>query len=106
VKNVVFITPPDALPGFSMAGFIHFSPDRENLHHLLKQITDSHEFGIIVMDERLYDSSTEHLITGLEEQWDGVFILLPTPDFAVTTREDHATRLLRRAIGYQVRIER
>lgn len=106
MKDVIFITPADGVPGFSLAGFIQVAQDEKKLADLLNRITDNDDYGMIVFDERLYNSDTETLINQLEKKWNGVFILLPSPEFADTAKEDYAARMLRRAIGYQVRIER
>ena len=45
----------------------------------------------------------EERLHEVEEGWPGVLVVLPAPDGS-GVGEDYATRLIRRAIGYQVKV--
>ena len=62
------------------------------------------EIGVLVIDERLIGETTLERLQQLEARWPGVIVVLPGPEETTVTGEDYAMRLIRRAIGYQVRL--
>ncbi|MEW6427762.1 MAG: V-type ATP synthase subunit F [Thermodesulfobacteriota bacterium] len=103
MNRIACITPGDALPGFRLAGVSHFTATRATVVELLRQLTAEGEHGLIAIDERLLDEATEEYLSRRQETWQGVFVVLPPPSPAAE-EGDYAERLLRRAIGYQVRL--
>lgn len=104
MKNIAFITDQDAEFGFHLAGTEQYISDGKDLIALLKNIMQKPDTGLIIIDERLIDSDTEEKIRDAEHLWSGVLIVLPSPERPEAEIEDYASRLIRRAIGYHVRL--
>lgn len=102
MKKIVFVTPPDARYGFSLAGAGHVVA--EELRETLRQLMDDPALGIVVIDERLIDERIQEQIEEAERRWTGVIAILPAPETAARPAEDYALRLIRQAVGYQVRL--
>lgn len=104
MKRVVFITPVSVRYGFSLAGIHHVAVDPGKAAQALAEATAEPETSLIIMDERLIDEIGEDRIHEVEEGWRGVFLVLPSPEKPPPEVEDYAARLIRRAIGYHVRM--
>jgi V/A-type H+-transporting ATPase subunit F len=104
VKRIVVITPDDARYGFSLSGVRQMTATRENLPRDLPELARDSEVGVILVDERLLAGLPEARIKELERRWPGVVVALPAPTRVARIEEDYALRLIRRAIGYQVRL--
>ena len=104
MKKVLFITPPDAQYGFSLAGVGQFVPVRSEVAAQILEMTRDPSLGVIVVDERLIDTTVRGEIDDLQRRWSGVIVVLPAPEPAPEPAEDYAMRLIRQAIGYQVRV--
>lgn len=103
-KKIAFITEQDASYGFQMAGFDQFTCAAGSLSAVLSNILGNKEFGAIVIDERLISEDMEEDIRKQSHANDFVLVILPVPSIIAAKKEDYAARLLRRAIGYQVRL--
>lgn len=105
MNRIVVLTPSDADPGFACAGASqHAVPPGETaatLHQALQEAGS----GVVILDERLVTEIGEEMLHELEEGWPGVLVVLPAPG-GIGVGEDYATRLIRRAIGYQVQVRR
>jgi len=104
VKKMVFITPPEAEYGFSLAGTRHCTVSGEEAEQALQRAMAEPDTGLVVLDERLIKGMGEERLRELEKQWDGIIITLPSPEGPEGEAEDFALSLIRRAIGYQVRL--
>jgi V/A-type H+-transporting ATPase subunit F len=104
VKKIVFITQKDAEYGFSLAGVKQYAVAEGDAEDTLKKALKEPEAGVIVIDERLTKGISEEKMKDLEDKWYGVLLILPAPEKAVVKMEDYALRLIRRAIGYHVRL--
>jgi V/A-type H+-transporting ATPase subunit F len=102
VKKIVFVTPPDARYGFSLTGAGQVVT--EELRESLPQLMDDPATGIAVIDERLAGDAVQEELGEAERRWSGVIVVLPAPEAAAHPAEDYALRLIRRAVGYQVRL--
>lgn len=105
MKKLAFITPVDAEHGFQLAGFSQYITDKNEAASVLDKIVQDAEYGLAVVDERLLDDGLEKKIKVLRELWDGIIVMLPPPAVVSAAEEDYAARLLRRAIGYHVRLD-
>jgi V/A-type H+-transporting ATPase subunit F len=106
VKDIFFITVEDARYGFHLAGVNQIVIAAEELEETLQRITRDHKTGMVVIDERLIDGVSEERLRETESRWPGIIIVLPAPEQAEAEDEDYALRLIRRAIGYHVRLNR
>lgn len=103
MKRIVFITPEDSEPGFSLAGVIHHAIKTEECEGLLRELIDDPEIGLIAIDERLISAIGQDRLRKIEERFPGVIVIIPSPE-RPEEREDYLMRLIRRAIGYHVRL--
>lgn len=104
MKHIVFITPRDARHGFTLSGVTQFiaSPD-EAESGIQKGMADP-ECGVVIIDERLLAGIGEERFREMEKRWFGLLIVLPAPEKIGEEGEDYAERLIRRVIGYHVRL--
>lgn len=105
MKRIVFITPVDAEYGFKLAGVGHYVTGREDIEKTIIVATDQHDTGIIIIDERLLKGIAEEKVKEIEKQWKGILLILPSPERPEVEIDDYASRLIRRAIGYHVRLK-
>ena len=103
-KRLIFFTEKDAQYGFSLAGFEQQVCASEELETLLEQFTQKPEYGLFVIDERLVTESIDKRLREMERGLDLVFIIMPPPAKMEAKREDYAVRLLRKAIGYHIKL--
>jgi vacuolar-type H+-ATPase subunit F/Vma7 len=104
VKKVVVITPPDARHGFALAGVRQLTRVPEELDAALLELSRDPSTGVIIVDERLTAGAAQQRIREIELRWPGLVVVLPAPAKVARIEEDYALRLIRRAIGYQVRL--
>jgi V/A-type H+-transporting ATPase subunit F len=57
-----------------------------------------------VIDERLIAGIDDVRLREIERTWAGIMIILPSPVAAPGELEDYAAKLIRKAIGYHVRL--
>ncbi len=111
MKKIVFITPPDANYGFSLTGVPQFAVEAKEFEGTLRRIMEDPENGLAIIDERLVGSGrdaagvSEERMRELEKTWHGILLVLPSPVKPPPETEDYAARLIRRAIGYHVRLK-
>ncbi|BCR04728.1 hypothetical protein DESUT3_17970 [Desulfuromonas versatilis] len=104
MKRIVFLTPADARYGFSLAGVTQLTLEPEEVDRALGEMVQQPETGVVVIDERLVPAIPEKKLQEIEKRWPGLVIVLPAPEKPEIEIEDYALRLVRRAIGYQVRL--
>jgi V/A-type H+-transporting ATPase subunit F len=105
VKKVVFITPADAEYGFRLTGAEHMAIGEEDLEETLRTVMANQETGLVILDERLARGMNEAKLREMEKRWYGILIILPAPERPGAEVEDYAMRLIRRAIGYHVKVK-
>lgn len=103
MKRIVAITPPDAGVGFGCCGAVQMVAYPGEAVQTLQRALGEPESGVVILDERLLGEIGEEQVKALEQRWPGVLVVLPAPDSAGAV-EDYATRLIRRAVGYHVRV--
>lgn len=104
MKSIAFITPRDGGWGFRLAGVKHFIAKAGDLRATLEEIVHRQETELVAIDERLLTAGNEEVVNKIEKRWHGVILILPSPEEARPEVEDFAVRLMRRAIGYHVRL--
>ncbi len=104
MKRIVFITPKDAEYGFSLAGITQYAIAEEDAEDTLRKALAEPDAGVVVIDERLTKGINDERMREMEDKWYGVLLILPAPEKPVVEMEDYALRLIRRAIGYHVRL--
>ena len=104
MKKIVFITARDAEYGFRLTGLSHYAIEQAEVEGVLDALMEDPDNGLIIGDERLMGNGIEERMRELEERWNGILLVLPSPEMLPPEAEDYATRLIRRAIGYHVRL--
>jgi len=70
----------------------------------IQQAMADPDCGVVVIDERLLAGMSEERFREMEKRWFGVLIVLPAPEKVEEEGVDYAERLIRRVIGYHVRL--
>ena len=104
MKKIIFITARDAEYGFSLAGITHYAVDPVEAGEELKNVMAEPDNGLVIIDERLMRGGLEERMREQEKGWTGILLVLPSPEKLPAEVEDYAARLIRRAIGYHVRL--
>jgi len=104
VKGIVVITPPDATHGFALAGVRQLNATADTTPAALHELSRDPATGVVIIDERLVSRPLREQIRVLEGRWPGLVVVLPAPLRAKVAEEDYVLQLIRRAIGYQVRL--
>lgn len=106
MKKIVFITHGDARPGFALAGFQQHATTAAGVEEALRNVLADPETRVAVVDERLLPGMTEERFKEMGARWPGVLVILPAPEQAgAESEEDYALRIIRKAIGYHVRLQ-
>jgi len=104
MKKIVFVTGPDAEYGFRLSGIAHQVTKEEDAEDVLRKLMAEPETGLVVVDERLIRGVPESKLREMEKRWYGMLLVLPSPEKFGVEIEDYAMRLIKRAIGYHVRL--
>lgn len=104
MKKVVLVTPADAAHGFALAGVRQLACDAARAPSAIRDVTHDPLAGLVIVDERLVSRQVQSLMRELDRRWPGLVIVLPAPAHGVQREEDYVLQLIRRAIGYQVRL--
>jgi V/A-type H+/Na+-transporting ATPase subunit F len=103
MNRVVFITPRDARYGFSLSGVSQQVAAPEEAEAAVQRAMADPDSGVVIIDERLVGAIGDKRFREMEKRWYGILLVLPAPEMAGAV-EDYAERLIRRVIGYQVRL--
>lgn len=103
-KRIVFLTEKDAMYGFRLAGFEHHVCTSGELESLLHSLARNNTIGIFVIDERLVTETMDKRLREMERSLGLVMVIMPPPIEVETKREDYGARLLRKAIGYHIKL--
>lgn len=104
MANIAFITSPDARFGFGLAGIAQYVAEQHDAEDVLKQVLSDTDTRLVVIDERLANDVGEARLSSMERGWSGILLVLPSPGAAPPEAEDYLSRLIRKAIGYHVRL--
>ncbi|UCF30378.1 MAG: V-type ATP synthase subunit F [bacterium] len=109
MSEILVIGQPEIVEGFSLAGAdVETCSDPSRLEWRVMDLLRGRSHGIVIITEELYESLPEKVRLKAEESGRPLFITLPRPrgeDFW-TEQEDMITRIIRRAIGYRLKIRR
>lgn len=104
MKKIVVLTPQDARHGFSLAGVSQLIATPDEAEAAVCRAMEDPECGLVILDERLWAGIAEERFREMERRWFGVLVVLPAPERGAEEAEDYAQRLIRRVIGYHVRL--
>jgi len=105
MNRVVFLTAEDARFGFSLTGVEQQVAEQHKAEEILSQTIADENVAVVVIDERLLRDIPEAHFNELEKTWSGLIVTLPAPSRTRDEAEDHLRRLIRRALGYHVRLQ-
>lgn len=105
MNRIVALTPADADNGFACCGALQHAVSPGRAAETLERALEEAGSGVVILDERLVAEVGEEMLHACERRWGGVLVVLPPPGVS-GVGEDYATRLIRRAVGYQVRVRR
>ncbi len=105
MNMIVALTPADADNGFACCGAIQHAVSPGQVAETLERALDEAGSGVVILDERLVEEVGEEMLQSCERRWPGVLVVLPAPGIS-GAGEDYATRLIRRAVGYQVKVRK
>jgi len=104
MKAIVFLTPPDARYGFRLTGVLQKEAVSDEAESELRHWLGDAGTGVVVIDERLFRHISESRVGDMERRWPGKIVVLPAPKRVETVEEDYLLRMVRKAIGYQVKL--
>lgn len=106
---LIVVTDPDTALGFRLAGVevIEVSTQEEATKQLGRLLKEK-ETGIVIYNQEYQTALPEKTRAALEESVSPVFYAIPVAEAKCVgeLREHYLARLLRRAIGYQLKIKR
>jgi V/A-type H+-transporting ATPase subunit F len=103
VKKILVVTPAPPVCGFAMAGVMAREAVPIELPRLIDDAVADTSVGVLAIDERVIGRQAQERLREVERRWRGAVVILPSP--TAGPEEDYAQRLIRRAIGYQVRVQ-
>ena len=103
MRKIFDVTPTDAQPGFALGGVRQVTSDAAALEACLRGLAADPATGVVLVDERLVPEPTS-VLREFERRFGGLVVVLPAPGRVAPAAEDYVLRLIRRAIGYQVRL--
>ena len=106
-QQLVVISSPGLSAGFALAGVPVFeATDGADAARQIDQWPDAMNVGVILIDEPLYEDLPEEVRRDLRRSPVPVVIPVPGPDWTTeTTAHEYIVEILRRAIGYRVRLQ-
>jgi vacuolar-type H+-ATPase subunit F/Vma7 len=106
-EQLMVITSPGLSTGFALAGVPVFeASDGADAARQISHLVDDMNAGVIIMDELLYEDLPEEIKRDLRKSAHPVVIPVPGPDWTTeTTAHEYIVEILRRAIGYRVKLQ-
>lgn len=106
-RRLVVIASPGLSAGFALAGVPVFeATDGLDAARRIGHLADDLNAGVIVIDEPLYRDIPEEVRRNFQRSAFPVVIPVPGPDWTTeSTAHEYIVEILRRAIGYRVRLQ-
>ncbi len=106
-KELVVIASPGSSVGFELAGVSVFeAADGSEAARQLDRILSGEDVGVVMIDESLYGALPDETRRNLQRSAVPVVIPVPGPDWTKeSTAHEYIVQILRRAIGYRVRLQ-
>ncbi len=106
MKEILFLTLEDSAPGFALTGVRQQTLSREEAWSTIQKACADPEVGVVAADTRLLEKLDQVRLRELTDHWSGVLVTLPAPADKRTSPSDELQRLVQRALGYHVRLQR
>jgi len=106
-RRLVVITSPGLSAGFALAGVSVFeATDGQDAARQIDHCVDEVNAGVVIIDEPLYRDLPEEVLRNLRRSAIPVVCPVPGPDWtAESTAHEYIVEILRRAIGYRVKLQ-
>jgi len=108
MPGFLVITFPDTSVGFRLAGIevMEVTEDRD-LKILLEGLIERGDYGLLAVEERLLAKVPDEILRRIRKKGIPVIVPIDTPRswYGEVERETYILRLIRRAIGYQIKIK-
>lgn len=105
MRGILVMTPAEARYGFALAGVRQRTVAAADILPALREALADPAIGVIAADERLLADLDPLLLHDLQARWSGILVTLPAPAGVARPAEDELQRLVRRALGYHIRLE-
>jgi len=105
MKEILFLTPDDSVPGFALTGVRQQNVSQQEVWSTIRNACNDPEVGVIVADYRLLERLDKVRLRELTDRWSGVMVTLPAPAGWHATPVDELQHLVQRALGYHVRLQ-
>lgn len=109
MSKLLVITYPDTSLGFRLAGVeTKEIKEDEDITAILNDIIKAEDYGLLVIEEKFLEKADEGVLKKIRKTGIPVIVPIDTPKSLQTEAEmeSYVSRLIRRAIGYQVKIKR
>ena len=106
-QQLVVISSPGLSAGFALAGVPVFeATDGADAARQIAHLVDAMNAGVILIHEPLYEGLPDEVRRDLRRSALPVVIPVPGPDWTTeTTAHEYIVEILRRAIGYRVKLQ-
>ena len=108
MAEVIVITTPGNDTGFKLAGFNTKTIESIEATETLDLISRDEKYGLVCIEEKLYMAIKKDITERIRKKGLPVVMPLHIPDTfeEISAREGHISRLIRRTIGYQVKLKK
>jgi vacuolar-type H+-ATPase subunit F/Vma7 len=109
MSDLLVLGKAEVVEGFSLTGArIEAVADPDRMGWIVSELLRTRDQGIVVITEELYEQIPEKIRVKAEASARPLFITLPQPAGSELweEREDLVSRIIRRAIGYRLKIKR
>jgi V/A-type H+-transporting ATPase subunit F len=109
MARLLVLTDPETALGFRLAGIETFSArEAKEAHGLILELLEKREEGVVIINEDFLPSFPEKVQKRIEESLQPVFVPVPHVESwrEGEKKEEYLVRLLRRVMGYQIKIKR
>lgn len=103
--TVRVLSQPATAAGFALAGLVPETADEGGVDTALRALLQRRDLGVILLEESLYAALALDLRSVVDRVAQPVVVPFPGPAWrAAPSAEEQVVELLRRAIGYRVRL--
>ena len=108
MAEIIVLTTPDNETGFRLAGFSTMTISVEQATTALDNLSKEGKYGLVCIEELLYVNVKKEIVDRIRKKGLPVIMPLHIPNTfnESGTREGHIARLIRRTIGYQVKLKK
>lgn len=109
MSKIIVVTYSDMAVGYRFAGVEVIEVAREdNFTEVINKVMEREDLGVVVIEDTILNSLSEPLIKKIGKTAMPVIVPISTPAKWKSEKviESYIARLIRRAIGYQIKIKR